>query len=146
MKAYITIGISGSGKSTWAKGHTTAEVVERDLIRSMLQDREDDQVDWTIWDFGNEEFVTELQDMAFRVCAFRKKDIVVSDTNLNPHFLGILEAKLQDIGFETERVIFDTPIEVCIERDAKRPFPVGEAVIRKQYEAFLRFINKEERT
>lgn len=34
---------------------------------------------------------------------------------------------------------FKTPLEVCIERDSKRPNPIGREVITKTYERYKDF-------
>ena len=37
---------------------------------------------------------------------------------------------------------FDTPLQECIDRDLKRPNPIGEEVIRKTYEKYKHIIKK----
>lgn len=39
-------------------------------------------------------------------------------------------------NYDLEIKNFFTPLQDCIERDSKRPNPVGEEVIRKTYEKY----------
>lgn len=85
-------------------------------------------------------------------------DIVIDNMNLNPKevnlyktFIGTrnqaieevrkevalnLEDDLHYYEYELEFKDFFTPLQECIERDSKRPNPIGEEVIRKIYEKY----------
>lgn len=76
-------------------------------------------------------------------------DIIIDNMNLNPNEIkfiedlvyswnnpkGIIPSVIRCI-YKMEIKDFKTPIEICIERDAKRPNPIGEEVIRKTYEKY----------
>lgn len=76
-------------------------------------------------------------------------DIVIDNMNLNPKELEYYNRVL-DGWNNPERVTPDVvkpkyslefkdffiPLQECIERDSKRPNPIGEEVIRKTYERY----------
>ena len=82
-------------------------------------------------------------------------DIVIDNMNLNPKEVDSYktcveihnqiveelrkENKLNlqnDFKYELEFKDFFIPLQECIERDSKRPNPIGEEVIRKTYEKY----------
>lgn len=82
-------------------------------------------------------------------------DIVIDNMNLNPKeiefYKPYIEAHNQtveelrkenilnpqdDFKYELEFKNFFIPLQDCIERDSKRPNPIGEEVIRKTYEKY----------
>lgn len=60
-------------------------------------------------------------------------DIVIDNMNLNPKELvpDVVRPK-----YSLEFKDFFIPLQDCIERDSKRPNPIGEEVIRKTYEKY----------
>ena len=76
-------------------------------------------------------------------------DIVIDNMNLNPKELeyynkvldhwnylkGIIPDEVK-LKYELEIKNFFTPLQECIERDSKRPNPIGEKVIRDTYERY----------
>ena len=71
------------------------------------------------------------------------KDCVVSDTNLNPDHISRIKAKFGDRAkIEVNDSFLSVSLEECIQRDAKRPNPVGEKAVRETYN---RWIKKEEK-
>lgn len=68
--------------------------------------------------------------------------VIVDDTNLNPiHILKFKEIA-KTLAYKKVQVVIkdfrDVPIEVCIARDAARNKPVGEKVIRKMANDFMK--------
>ena len=79
-------------------------------------------------------------------CGF---DIVIDNMNLNPKELEYYNKVINDWNspkgvvpdivkpkYDIEIKNFFTPLEECIERDSKRPNPIGEEVIRNTYEKY----------
>lgn len=127
----ITRGLPGSGKSTWARQQPGVRV-NRDDLRNMLLP------DWPHGDQDHEDTLTSIQLAAIRELLLRGLDVIVDDTNLNPDVVNRLRQSAQ--RFYAEFVIEDfthVPLETCIERDAARPNPVGEQVIRGMWEKHL---------
>lgn len=76
-------------------------------------------------------------------------DIVIDNMNLNPKELEYYNRVLDDWNnpkgvvpdvvrpkYSLEFKDFFIPLQDCIERDSKRPNPIGEEVIRKTYEKY----------
>ena len=74
-------------------------------------------------------------------------DIVIDNMNLNPKdwefYEGVVKSfneNYPDIKYEIEYKDFFTPVEECIRRDAMRPNPIGEQVIRATWKRYRHFI------
>lgn len=137
----ITVGISGCGKSTWAKaevyrlrGDTVR--LNRDDIRKMLFDA-------VAWSSFNENLVRNWQMEGTRQALQMGKSVIIDDTSCIRHTRQKWEefAQLQRVKFRI--VSFTTDVDVCIARDiirgvacpacGKAPgVTVGEVVIQKQ--------------
>lgn len=138
-KIILCRGIQGSGKTTWAKQyckeHPNTIRVNRDDIRQMFSQK---------WSKELEQIVIDTELRAIDNALYEEMDVVVDDvSNLNKYTVD----KIWDIvrKYQQMRSISDygiiyqdlfTPLEECIERDSKRPNPIGEEVIRKTYERY----------
>lgn len=140
---YITVGVPGSGKSTWAKGFSTIDpdskklMVNRDDIRSMLLN--DHQ------DFDYEAVVTSVQHRATLTALNRGYDVINHDTNLNVEYLTDYMGFIVD-NYSNEKQLIIVLLEFLldaastkrvIEMDSKRERPVGE-------ERILEFVSAQE--
>nr|DAR22687.1 MAG TPA: polynucleotide kinase [Caudoviricetes sp.] len=76
-------------------------------------------------------------------------DVVIDNMNLNPkeleHYNKVIDDWNSPKGvvhdlvrpkYDLEFKNFFTPLQECIERDSKRPNPIGEEVIRNTYEKY----------
>lgn len=128
----LTVGLPGSGKSTWAREWVAEDParrarVNRDDLRAMLRGQ-------LVWgDRDLEAQVTAAQRAAVAALLADGVSVVVDDTNLNPARRKILVGIGQAAGADVVIHQMDTPLEECIRRDALRPphQRVGEAVIRR---------------
>lgn len=133
---YLTRGLPGAGKTTWAREQLAAAepgsmvAVSRDLVGVMLHGRR-------LYTRATEDQITTTQHSIVEQHLRRGVSVIVDDTNLRSSTLR----KLADIGWrlgaEVEFVDFDVPAEECIARDAHRPSPVGEDVIRGMARRYL---------
>lgn len=125
----LTVGIPGSGKSYWADQQVTADPIgtikiERDEIRMRLTgDRRDHSHEM------------EVTDIAHVLCLEALRDgmtVIVADTNLIVKYRkGWRDyARMTNSTYE-EASFLDVPLDVCLERNAARPDPVPEHVIRR---------------
>lgn len=141
-KAYVTVGISASGKSTWAREkakETDAQIIERDCIRKAMLIRAgiSHDLDWSQWRNGWERDVTRTWEGLLESAIQSNRDIIVSDTNLNENRRAVLIHTLTEAGFVVEEKVFDIPLQVAISRDRSRGLrSVGQDVIMKQYVQF----------
>lgn len=142
-KIILCRGVQGSGKTTWAKQYVLEDPEHRvrfnnDDIRNMLG---------KYWVPSREGLIKDLKDLFLRKAMSYRFNIVIDNMNLNPKELEYYERVLNDwnnayaptvIGhkYELEFKDFLIPLQDCIERDSKRPNPIGEEVIRKTYEKY----------
>ena len=123
----ILRGLPASGKSTWARVHQLeapgALIVNRDALRRMLHgDRPHSHAD---------EAVTRLvRDAIISVALREGRSVISDDTNLTPKHVADLTTLARCYGATVRIVALDTPLDVCIRRDAARATPLGEAAIR----------------
>ena len=141
----ICRGIQGSGKSTWAKQWCHEDPEHRvrfnnDDIRNMLGD---------YWVPNREKLVTEAKANMITFALIKGYDVVVDNMNLNPkedEWIRTLCANIEKdkgIHVDIEYKDFWTPVEECIRRDAMRPNPIGEKVIRQTWRRYKDFIIHE---
>jgi predicted kinase len=131
-KIFATIGLPGSGKSTYAEKQCadgSARRANRDDIRFEL--------------FGqyvgvDEMAVSRRQDELVAEILAEGKDVWIDDTNLSGRARKHVRELAETHGVEVEWVDFtDVPLDVCLERDAARERQVGEAVIRSMWDRYL---------
>lgn len=146
MHAYITVGVSGSGKTTFANSLKGYEIISRDDIRAklVLEKTGVPMTSWKQWNFKNEGEVTEIQTQMISDAAAAGKNIVIADTNLNMERAEILQKKLEGLGYSVEYRFFhgvfayqDISLDECLKRDAARPMSVGFHVIHKQWRQMI---------
>ena len=150
MKCIITVGISASGKTTWAEKfafENNGYVLSRDNVRktilSNMYNREiEDSELWKLWNFKWEKEVTSWYNELLKTAALSGEHdyIILADTNLNKqrreNLLDLLE-KTYDIP--TEIKVFHIGLLEAIDRDKWRAASVGEAVITRQFTDYIRF-------
>ena len=143
MKAYITVGISASGKSTFAEDlckHSTLVEINRDNARIGLVEMSGKEFSWKDWDWKHEQDVTKACNDNIKECANSRHSIIISDTNLNTGRRNALIKTLEDLGYEISIKEFPIELYEAIKRDSRRDNPVGESVIKKQYSHWLEYL------
>ena len=128
-KVILLKGLPASGKSTWAKAQKGFKRVNKDDLRAMIDNGE--------WSRENEKLIIRVRNEIIEEALLREKSIIVDDTNFNPSHEAQAKQIAENYHVEFEVKFFDVPVEECIERDSKRPAPVGEKVIRDMYEKYL---------
>ncbi|MEN3038876.1 MAG: AAA family ATPase [Candidatus Kryptonium sp.] len=126
----VLCGVAGSGKSTFAKKFfKRTQIVSSDHCRAMISDNPANQaVSKHAFDLFY--FIIEKRLLVGRLT-------VADATSLSKETRSQLIEIARKYGFRVVIVIFDIPVEICIERDKNRPRKVGEQVIRNQYVNFL---------
>lgn len=128
----ITIGIPGSGKSTWAqrmvdlRPHNVVRV-NRDDIRVTLG---------FIYDPKREDEVTKIQDEKIHLLLSAGYTVIVDDTHLNPKYRVSrqVQAKQHNVEYCVNDTFLQVPVRVCIDRDRTRGVhSVGKDVIEELY-------------
>jgi len=125
----LLCGPAACGKSTFAQRHfRPTQVISSDWARGCVCDDERDQRFQT-QAFALIHHLAELRLSLNRLC-------VIDSTALTaPHRREYLElAKRFQVPCVV--ILFDVPLEKCVERDHSRPRTVGRPVIERQYLAF----------
>lgn len=131
-KIILCRGIQGSGKTTWAKQWVLEDPEHRvrfnnDDIRNMLG---------KYWVPSREPIVTIMKNSFISGAAIFRMDVVIDNMNLNSKELDYWKDIANTFNYDLEIKYFPTPLQECIERDSKRPNPIGEEVIRRTYEKY----------
>ena len=109
----VLIGVSGSGKSTFARRHfKPTEILSSDAFRAMVSDNENDQA------ATNDAF--EALHSLMKVRLRRRKSVVVDATNIQPESRKALLEIAEAHDCLSVALILDTPEKVCRERNALR--------------------------
>lgn len=119
----LTVGLPGSGKSSWFKRHDIRPL-SSDLLRDLLFD------DPTEQRFQDLVFSNLRSMLKARLIARRPMNYVDA-TNLSPHDRHSWIKLAKDNGYEVHALYFDVPVEVCLERNQKRQRVVPEDVMRR---------------
>ena len=142
----ILTGLSGSGKSTFARQfcaqHPNYLRVNRDDLRRSLLSVSLAEY-WQTWSEREksrvENLVNELQRTAILDGLARGWDILIDNTNLKLSYINefrqMISAHFDAV--EVSYQLIDVPVDDCIRRDQYRDDSVGEAVIRKQAEQLV---------
>jgi predicted kinase len=122
----LTIGLPGSGKTTWYKRRGVTPL-SSDLLRSLLFD------DITEQRYQGLVFSTLRSLLRARLIAKMPWNYVDA-TNLSPHERKQWIKMAKSFGYEVQAVFFDVPLAVCLERNSKRDRQVTDEVMHKMAE------------
>lgn len=136
VKLIFTQGISGSGKSTWAKKQTDAVVIERDEIREILYPG--------YWksapDSKKEKHVNNHRNLLIKQALKNHNCLIFSDTNLNKNYIEETKSFVDSNATidESDIVTFydSLDLEKCLDRNKKRERIVPEDVLCSQFKRF----------
>ena len=103
------------------------------------------------WITDREPLVSDIKLRMAEEAMNRGYDIVVDNMNLNPkevnfwkNVVGTQNGDPDGYKYEIEFKDFFIPLEECIRRDAMRPNPIGEKVIRDTWKRYKHFIQTTE--
>ena len=131
-KIILCRGIQGSGKTYWAKQWVLEDPEHRvrfnnDDIRNMLG---------KYWVPSREPIVQIMKSSFISGAAIFNMDVVIDNMNLNSEEIEYWKDVAKTFNYNLEIKNFFTPLQECIDRDSKRPNPIGEKVIRNTYEKY----------
>ena len=124
----ILRGISGSGKSTYARTQTDAIIVSRDLIRPMFG-----AVGKTVLSPEKERLVTRIELDLIREALYRGQDVIVDNTNLNGQFATRYADLAHTMGATCSEKLFSANVGVAVGRT-----DVPDSVVYRQAAQFTK--------
>jgi predicted kinase/transcriptional regulator with XRE-family HTH domain len=131
--AIITVGIPGSGKTTWAEQ-------QKGYVNLNLDDfREKISGDATNQNVSKQ--AVEMRDAFLRRASEKQQNVIISDTNINPFFREKLELQLKQAGYTIQHKIFDIDLDEAKIRNSKREHKVPEDVVEKMHSSLQSQIN-----
>ena len=140
----ITVGISNSGKSTWAREQVKADpqnvlLVNRDKIRELIFGYTEESISEYYEQEGLGKFekeVTKYEDTLIYEGLEAGKTVIVDATHLELKYLE----RFKYWNVPTKLEVFDVSLGEAIRRDVKRTRSVGVDVIKKQLQKFRSLI------
>ena len=135
LKVIVTVGLPGSGKSFFAKqlidnNPGQYKQINKDELRLMLDNSK--------YSKDNEKFILKVRDQLILMGLESGKNIIISDTNFGGSHMENIIKLVRGKAIVEIKDFTDVPLETCIERDLKRDNSVGEKVIRKMYNQYLK--------
>jgi predicted kinase len=119
----LSIGLPGSGKSSWFKRHNIIPL-SSDLVRGLLFD------DPTEQRYQDLVFSTLRAMLRARMISGRPWNYIDA-TNLSPKERHSWIKMARDFGYEAHAVFFDVPTEVCMERNRMRSRNVPDEIMQR---------------
>jgi protein phosphatase len=132
----VLVGISGSGKSTFARRHfAPTQVLSSDAFRAMVADDENDQ-----------SVTADAFELLHHVAAKRLRAgrlTIVDATNVQQFARAALVKVAREHDVLPVAIVFDVPEGVCWERTQARPDrPFGREVLRRQHRDLRRSLGQ----
>jgi len=136
QEVVLTVGLPASGKTTWANQKIIVDPnyinINRDDIRLMMQGRKR----YNKFSKWREKVVSYTAIMMAQEALSQGKSIIISDTNLNPGRNKNWEGIANEYNATYREELFtDIHYGECLDRDARREFPVGQRVITRMFES-----------
>jgi protein phosphatase len=132
LSLVVLIGVSGSGKSTFARKHFLGtEVISSDFCRGLVSDDENDQA-------ATKDAFDLLHYIASKRLAAGRLT-VIDATNVQPEARKQLVALAREHDVLPVAIVLDPPEKVCLERNAQRPDrQFGPHVVQRQRQQLRR--------
>lgn len=147
-KCILTVGISASGKTTWAENYVRVKNekgekwinINSDEIRAEIFEIKtgSPRFHWVDWKIKWEKYVNERRKLLIQNALSNPyiDGVVISNTNLNPKTRNWLTKVFEDAGWDVGLKFFPIEYEEAVNRDRGRLNSVGACVIAEQIEKY----------
>jgi len=122
VRLVVLVGLPGSGKSTWA-ARQPFSILSSDGIRLLIAD------DPAIQTIHRRVFAT-LRRLARQRLELHRPSTCIDATSLTRWERRPWIRLADDADCDAEAIFFDTPLEVCLDRNSRRERVVPAAVVR----------------
>lgn len=149
LEMIITVGVSGSGKTTWAQAHVDQNtngmqdwvIIARDEARrSLFPEFKTHEYKHTK---AREKKVSEHCEHLFNVAVKKGQHVIIADTNLNSKYRELWKKRGEENGYDVEFKDFSMTFEEILQRNQHRGVTsVGVKVLHKQWNMWLDYIGK----
>lgn len=148
-KLYLTVGISASGKTTWAESMCNRFDngrwwnINRDHIRLNVMFND---ITWAEYKFNktNESKCSEIALEQFNdAVEMGVENIIVSDTNLQEEYRNAWIKRGEDAGYEVEIVEFPVTFDEACKRNELRHNGVSRKIIYQQWLLWNKYIGRK---
>jgi predicted kinase len=129
VKLVITVGLPGSGKSTYL-ARLGVNAISSDEIRRLIADDPHDQT-------MNARIFSVIRYLIRQRIAAGRPVTYVDATHLTPWERKPYLTLAQSYGCTLEALFFDVPVEICIARNQARERVVPEEAIRKMAQLMI---------
>jgi predicted kinase len=123
LRLVVLVGLPGSGKTTWA-ARQSFSVLSSDAVRLLIAD------DPAIQTIHRRVFAT-LRHLARQRLELRRPVTCIDATSLTRWERRPWVRLAEDADCEAEAIFFDTPLEVCLDRNIRRERVVPAAAVRE---------------
>lgn len=128
-------GLPASGKSTFAKELVKHKPngwkrVCKDNLRAMIDESQHTK--------GAEKNIVDIHKMIVKHYLSAGYNVVADNTHFHKPYEDEYRALAKELDCQFEVKFFDVPLDVCIERDKHRENSVGEEVIRRTHNQYLK--------
>jgi len=136
MCLVVLVGVSGSGKSTFARTHfRSTQVLSSDVCRGLVADDENDQA-------ATPDAFDVLRYIAGKRLAAGRLT-VIDATNVQPRARAGLVELAREHDVLPVAIVLDVPEKVCVARNAERPDrDFGAGVVRRQHTELRRSVGR----
>jgi predicted kinase len=129
VKLIITVGLPGSGKSTYL-ARLGVNAISSDEVRRLIADDPHDQT-------MNARIFAVIRYLIRQRIAAARPVTYVDATHLTPWERAPYVKLAQRYGCRLEALFFDVPIDICIARNQARQRVVPEEIIRKMAQQMI---------
>lgn len=148
LEMIITVGVSGSGKTTWAKAHVEHSpkqwvIISRDEARrELFPEFAPHEYKHTE---AREKKVSSYCESLFNLSTGLDNNVIIADNNLNPAYRELWKIRGEESGYEVTFQDFPMTYEEILQRNQYRgTTSLPSTVLLRQWEQWCDYIGRRE--